>query len=230
MPVPPVSELFVIENSLWEKGYDLIGGIDEAGRGPLAGPVVSACVIIKKGISIEGVYDSKSLSASRREYLFNKIIEKSLSVTTGIIDHKTIDSINIYNAAKLSMNEAVLKSAITPDFIITDAMKLDIEIPHLPVIKGDRISFPVAAASIIAKVTRDRIMDLLHLEYPLYNWLQNKGYPTESHGEASALRATPHTTGQVSSSFNDLPEYFQPLDQIPAFLNYKTLCSPAPAV
>jgi len=184
MRVPPVCELFEFENALWETGYKLIGGIDEAGRGPLAGPVVSACVVIDKSIRIEGVFDSKSLSEKKRNYLFDMINDMCISVSTGFADHTTIDRINIYNAAKVSMQAALSNSAVSPEYVLTDAMKLDITIPHKPIIKGDTKSFAIAAASIIAKVTRDRYMEHLHHEYPVYNWSQNKGYPTREHREA----------------------------------------------
>lgn len=178
------SVLLSYESDIANQGYANIAGIDEAGRGPLAGPVVAGSVVFQNGVFIEGVRDSKKLSHKRREELYDIIIEKCTAYGVGIIDNNKIDEINIYQASKLAMMTAIENMSIKPDFLLVDAMKLDTDIPNLPLIKGDLKSFTIAAASIIAKVTRDRIMFKLHEEYPQYGWKQNKGYPTKAHREA----------------------------------------------
>jgi ribonuclease HII len=180
----PDIDMLSIETRLWDKGYTKIAGIDEAGRGPLAGPVVSACVLFDKGVYIEGVRDSKTLSESKRERLFDEIIKNCSACGVGIIDNHKIDKINIYEATKLAMITALEKAQNMPEYLLIDAMKLDIAVPNSPIIKGDAKSFTIAAASIIAKVTRDRIMRELDLEFPAYDWKSNKGYPTSKHREA----------------------------------------------
>ncbi len=184
MKRPSVNELLSYEKKLWNEGFVRVAGIDEAGRGPLAGPVVSACVIFRPSDVIEGVYDSKALTELQREELYGLIIEKALSWGIGMSDNNTIDRMNIYEATKLSMLHAVERTNPRPDCVIVDAMKLDLSVPCHPVIKADQKSFTVAAASILAKVTRDRLMKELHKEYPAYGWEQNKGYPTLEHREA----------------------------------------------
>lgn len=173
--------LLEIEKKLRENGYKLIAGIDEAGRGPLAGPVVSACVIFDEKTYIDQVNDSKLLSPKLRENLYNIIINKALYFSISIIDNYVIDEVNILEATKLSMIDCVKKLKVKPDFILIDAIQLPIDIPHQGIIKGDRKSFSIAAASILAKVTRDRIMLDYHKEYPYYFWDKNKGYPTLQH-------------------------------------------------
>jgi ribonuclease HII len=184
MKRPSVSELLSYETKLWNEGYSLIAGIDEAGRGPLAGPVVSACVIFPPSIVIEGVYDSKALSANQREKLYENIIEKAVAYGIGIVDNNTIDRINIFEATKLSMLNAVDRSPVKPDCVLIDAVRLELGVPVQAIIKGDQKSFTIAAASILAKVTRDRMMRKMHEEYPVYGWEQNKGYPTRAHKDA----------------------------------------------
>ncbi len=184
MGVPPVRDLLAYESRLWDRGYRAVGGIDEAGRGPLAGPVVSACVIFDPEVLIEGVYDSKALSAAARERLYGEIVSRARSYAVGLADNETVDRVNIYQATRLAMLRAVEGLSCVPDFLLTDAVRLDSMIPQEPVIKGDRKSFTIAAASIIAKVTRDRLMAELHREYPVYGWEKNKGYPTRDHRDA----------------------------------------------
>jgi ribonuclease HII len=169
-----------------DKGYELIGGIDEAGRGPLFGPVVAACVVLPKGCLIEGVNDSKKLSEKKREALFDEIKEKAVAWGVGIVDNNTIDEINILEATRKAMHEAVLNLQIKPDYIFIDAEKhVDTcGIPYLPIIKGDALSINIACASIIAKVTRDRMIDELAKDYPKYGLDKHKGYGTKAHIDA----------------------------------------------
>ncbi|MBK9097657.1 MAG: ribonuclease HII [bacterium] len=159
-----------------------LAGVDEAGRGPLAGPVVAAAVIFNKNTFIKDVNDSKQLTESKREELFDKIISKALAYSVSIIDHYVIDEINILNASLLAMKKAVDDLKIKPDLILVDGNRaFQSEIPLIPIVKGDSLSFSIAAASILAKVTRDRLMKNLAAQYPEYFWEQNKGYPTKQH-------------------------------------------------
>jgi ribonuclease HII len=166
------------------KKVKILAGVDEAGRGPLAGPVVAAAVIFRKNTFIKHVNDSKQLTEKQREELFDKIIAKAISYSVSILDHKIIDELNILNASMLAMKEAVESLDIKPDFVLVDGnRKFNSNIPIRPIVKGDSKSFSIAAASIIAKVTRDRLMKSLALDYPDYLWEQNKGYPTKRHRE-----------------------------------------------
>ena len=176
-------ELSKFEKEYFEKGYNLIAGIDEAGRGPLAGPVVAAAVILPKGCLIEGVNDSKKLSEKKREKLYDDIIENAIAWGVGIKDNNVIDEINILEATRLAMHEAIENLQVKPDFIFIDAeKKVDTDkIPYLPIIKGDALSISIAAASIIAKVTRDRIMRQWDEVYPQYGFAKHKGYGTAEH-------------------------------------------------
>lgn len=193
MPTPPLDTLLQYERSLWKKGFRRVAGIDEAGRGPLAGPVVAACALFEEGAGIEGVYDSKALSAKKRDQLFDQITAQALSWSVCFIDPETIDRVNIYQATMLAMHQAVKGLSETPDFILIDAMPLKTDIPSTPIIKGDQKSFAIAAASILAKVTRDRYMDELHAQFPQYGWDHNRGYGTEEHRAAiHAHGFTPH--------------------------------------
>lgn len=177
-PLPDLS----YENELLRQGYRCIAGIDEAGRGCLAGPVVAAAVILQKDVKIDGVNDSKKLSPARREFLYGLILEHSLSTGIGIIWHEDIDRINILNATIKAMEKAVTGLKPPPDYLLIDAVSLaSLEIPQLPIIKGDTLSASIAAASIIAKVTRDRLMAEQHLLFPQYNFLSHKGYGTKEH-------------------------------------------------
>ena len=172
------------ERELKKEGYKLIGGIDEVGRGPLVGPVVAACVILPEEFNLDGLTDSKKLSEEKRDYFYEEIKKQAISYGIGIIDEKKIDEVNIYEATKLAMKEAINNCKIKPDYVLTDAMKLDIDIPMTPIIKGDLKSITISAASVIAKVTRDRMMYELDKEYPMYDFKNNVGYPTKKHLDA----------------------------------------------
>ena len=166
----------------------LIAGTDEAGRGPLAGPVVAASVIFSPDVYINGVNDSKQLSSKRREMLFEEIIKNSLAYGISVISHKKIDEINILNASLLAMLNSVKQLKVKPDLILVDGNKsFNYDVDVITVVKGDSKSFCIAAASIIAKVIRDRIMKRLSHRFPEYNWKQNKGYPTRQHIEIIKL-------------------------------------------
>lgn len=173
------------ENELYSKGYKLIGGIDEVGRGPLVGPVVTACVILPEDFALDGLTDSKKLSEKKRDAFYDIIMEKAISVGIGIMDEDVIDKVNIYEATKLAMYQAVDNMSVKPDYILIDAMKLDkLDVPSTSIIKGDLKSITISAASVIAKVTRDRMMYELDKKYPMYKFAKNKGYPTKDHIEA----------------------------------------------
>ncbi len=173
------------EDEAYEKGYEIIAGIDEAGRGPLAGPVVSAAVILRRGSFIEGLNDSKKLTPQKRDKLYDIIMKNALSVGVGIVDEKVIDEINILNATKVAMKQAVEKLIINPDILLTDAVKLsEVKIPQISIVKGDAKSVSIAAASVIAKVTRDRFIEKMDSEYPQYGFSKHKGYGTKEHIEA----------------------------------------------
>ncbi len=178
-------ELKKIEEEIYLKNpnFKYICGIDEAGRGPLAGPVVVACAIMPRNSMIEGVNDSKKISEKKREELFEKITEEAISYGIGIIDQKEIDRINILNATKEGLTMAVKELSIRPDLIIVDALKgIDTDgIPYESIIKGDAKCYSIAAASIIAKVTRDRIMRQWDEIYPQYGFIKHKGYGTAAH-------------------------------------------------
>lgn len=179
-------ELKQIEQGIYNEGKELICGIDEAGRGPLAGPVVVAAVIMPKDSMIEGVNDSKKVSEKKREILYEKIIDEAISYGVGIIDQKEIDRINILNATKEGLTMAVQELNPKPDLIIVDALnKIDtLGIPYKSIIKGDAKCYSIAAASIIAKVTRDRIMRQWDEVYPQYGFSKHKGYGTSEHIKA----------------------------------------------
>lgn len=177
--------LYQYEEALWNEGKEYVAGVDEVGRGPLVGPVVTACVILPKDFSCPGLTDSKKLSEKKRNEFYDYIMEHALSVSVGMKDEKVIDEVNIYEATKLAMYEAIEKSKITPDHVLIDAMKLEnLTIPSTSIIKGDAKSITIAAASVIAKVTRDRMMYELDKEHPEYDFRHNKGYPTKKHLEA----------------------------------------------
>jgi ribonuclease HII len=186
MKRPSKDELLSFEYDLIQQGYSNIAGIDEAGRGPIAGPVVAACVLFKQPAFIEGVWDSKMVPAAERERLYGLILESCEAYGVGIIDNNTIDKINILEATKLAMRSAldhVMERGRDAHYVLVDAVKLPTDIPAQSIIRGDSRSFSIAAASIIAKVTRDRLMMRLHEEYPHYGWDHNKGYPTMLHRE-----------------------------------------------
>ena len=172
------------ENDLYQKGKEYIAGVDEVGRGPLAGPVVAAAVIMPKDCYIEGVTDSKKLSAKKRALLKQKIESNALAIGIAFIDEKIIDEVNIYQASKLAMIDAISKLKIKPDVVLVDAMPLELEMPSISIIKGDEKSFMIGCASIIAKETRDDFMVELDKKYPEYEFAKHKGYPTKAHIEA----------------------------------------------
>jgi len=176
--------MMAIENDARQKGYCFIGGVDEAGRGPLAGPVVAACVILPENALIYGLNDSKQVSPAKRDKLYDEIREKAVAYGIGIADHTYIDRVNIYNATRKAMETAILSMKTRPDFLIIDAVRLDLDIMQMSVPKADSLSASVAAASILAKVTRDRIMEKMDLKYPGYGFAKHKGYGTEAHIEA----------------------------------------------
>ena len=166
------------------KNVTYLAGVDEAGRGPLAGPVVAAAVIFRKKTNIPGMNDSKLLSENQREDLFDKIVSKAIAYAVSVVDVSVIDDINILNASLRAMKQAVEKLSLIPDLVLVDGnRKFHSHIPVIPIVKGDTKSFSIAAASIIAKVTRDRIMKNLAREFPSYSWESNKGYPTKKHME-----------------------------------------------
>lgn len=170
-----------IEQAAYENGYILVGGIDEAGRGPLAGPVVASCVILPKGLLLSKLDDSKKLSASVRDELYDEIKAKAISYGIGIVENHIIDDINIYEATKKAMELAVNCMKIRPDYLIIDAVRLNNGIMQTSIPKADQNSVSVAAASILAKVTRDRIMEKMDKAYPCYGFYQHKGYGTKAH-------------------------------------------------
>lgn len=165
-------------------GKKLIAGIDEAGRGPLAGPVSVACVIMPLDDRIEGIDDSKKLTEKKREFLYDLIMEKAIAVKCVLLDRNVIDDINILEATKKGMIESVKGLKVKPDIVLIDAVKLDLDIESESIIKGDTLSYNIAAASIIAKVTRDRLMKKYALEFPNYGFEKHKGYGTKMHREA----------------------------------------------
>lgn len=174
-----------IENSLYEKGYNFIAGIDEAGRGPLAGPVCAAAVILPKDAVIEGINDSKKLSEKKREVLFDEIIKTAVAYSIQFVDPQVIDDINIKQATALAMHRAADELSQKPDFIIIDGNdRIAYDVPYEYIIKGDAKSQTIAAASILAKVSRDRLMTELDKEYPQYGLAKHKGYGTKAHIEA----------------------------------------------
>ncbi len=168
------------------EGKEYIAGTDEAGRGPLAGPVVASAVIMPKGCYIEGVTDSKKLSEKKRKILKKQIEAEALAIVTVFIDEKTIDEINIYEASRLAMTKAIKGLRPKPDIILSDAMPLNLDIECIPIIKGDQKSFAIACASIIAKETRDEYMRIMDRKYPNYGFAKHKGYPTKQHLAALA--------------------------------------------
>lgn len=172
----------VYEAAAFGRGLQFIGGIDEAGRGPLAGPVAAACVVLPCNVFIRNLNDSKKLSAAQRDLLYDEIMEKALAIGTGIVDEQCIDRINILNATKKAMREAVDSIKPRPELLLIDAVKLEgMDIEQIPIIKGDSLSISIAAASIIAKVTRDRLIDEMDAVYPVYGFKKHKGYGTEEH-------------------------------------------------
>ena len=172
------------ERELIDKGITLIGGVDEVGRGPLVGPVVAACVILPLDFSLDGLTDSKKLSEKKRDFFFEEIKKQAIAIGIGIKDENVIDEVNIYEATKLAMIDAINNCKVKPEHVLIDAMPLDLDIPTTSIIKGDLKSITISAASVIAKVTRDRMMYELDEKFPMYEFKKNKGYPTKAHMEA----------------------------------------------
>ena len=172
------------ENELYESGIKYIAGIDEVGRGPLVGPVVTAAVILPKDFYDERINDSKKLTEKKRELLYDVIMENAVSVGIGISSEDVIDDINILEATKKAMIEAVNNLSVKPEHLLIDAVKLNVDIPQTSIIKGDAKSESIAAASVIAKVTRDSMMYELDKKYPMYGFGNHKGYGTKKHIEA----------------------------------------------
>ena len=179
-------DLYQYENELYEKGINYIGGVDEVGRGPLIGPVVTACVVLPKDFKLEGLNDSKQLSEKKRATFYEYIKKHAIACEVGIIGPEIIDEVNIYEATKLAMKQAIEKvqKKIKLEHVLIDAMPLELEIPTTSIIKGDAKSISIAAASVIAKVTRDKMMYELDEIYPQYGFKSHKGYPTKKHIEA----------------------------------------------
>lgn len=180
------TDLYQYEKELWEAGVEYVGGVDEVGRGPLIGPVVTACVVLPHDFVLEGLNDSKKLTEKKREQYYDYIMEHAVSVEIGIDSPERIDEINIYQASKEAMIKAIHKveKKIPLGHVLTDAMPMELDIPVTSIIKGDAKSITIAAASVIAKVTRDRMMIELDEKYPEYGFKNHKGYPTKKHLEA----------------------------------------------
>lgn len=179
-----ISSMNEYENKYFKLGYQYIAGIDEAGRGPLAGPVVAACVIFPKDVVLKHVNDSKKLSPKKRELALEEIKEKALSISIGISSVEDIDQINILRATKQAMLSSINGVKVTPDLILIDAVGLDTKFESISIIKGDQLSYSIAAASIVAKTTRDMYMTQMDELYPNYGFNQHKGYGTKKHIEA----------------------------------------------
>jgi ribonuclease HII len=177
-------EMMVFEKEVYNSGKTFIAGIDEAGRGPLAGPVVAGAVILPNSFYLEGLNDSKKLSLDKREHFFKKIVEEA-DVGVGVVSNQQIDQINIYQATKLAMKRAVNDLLQSPDHLLIDAVTLsDVPLSQTNLVKGDQRSVSIAAASVIAKVTRDRMMAEFHEQYPMYQFASNQGYGTRDHLDA----------------------------------------------
>lgn len=181
-----MNDLREYENKLEAEGYKLIGGTDEVGRGPLVGPVVAACCVLGSDFKLDGLTDSKKLSEKKRDLYAAYIKEHALAYGIGIVGPGEIDKINILEASRKAMMIAIaeVRKKVKMDYVLSDAMKMDLDIPVLPIIKGDSKSINIAAASVIAKVTRDKMMYDLDKEHPEYGFAKHKGYPTKQHLEA----------------------------------------------
>lgn len=179
-------DLWKYEKELYEEGITYIGGVDEVGRGPLIGPVVTSCVVLPKDFVLEGLTDSKKLSEKKRDKFYDYIINNCVAYSIGMCSPEEIDELNIYQASKLAMIRAIdgVKKQIPLEYILSDAMPMEIDIPVKDIIKGDAKSISIAAASVVAKVTRDRMMYELDKLYPEYGFKNHKGYPTRKHYDA----------------------------------------------
>ncbi len=179
-----MNDLLAFEREFTAKGKQLIAGIDEAGRGPLAGPVVVASVIMPLDNIIDGINDSKKVAEKKRELLYQKIIDTALAYDIEVIDEKTIDEINILNATKMGMQNCIKNLKIKPDLVLIDAVEIKSDVETLSIIKGDAKSYSIAAASILAKVYRDNLMREYDKEFPMYGFAKHKGYGTKMHIDA----------------------------------------------
>jgi len=178
----PEPDTYSLERSLRQKGYQWVGGLDEVGRGPLAGPVVAACVILEENCDYSGFKDSKIINAENRSSLYEELRNNGAMIGIGIVSESDIDRINILQASLLAMKKAVLALPLQPDFLLVDGNQaIPMTLPQQTLVKGESKSASIAAASIVAKVVRDELMDRYHLEYPQYNFKQNRGYPTREH-------------------------------------------------
>ena len=179
-------DLYEYENELYDKGIKYIGGVDEVGRGPLIGPVVASCVVLPKDFVLEGLTDSKKLSEKKRNLFYDYIINHCIAYAVGIVSPEEIDEINIYEASRKAMIIAInkVREQINLEHVLIDAMPINLDIPTTSIIKGDAKSISIAAASVIAKVTRDSMMYELDQKYPMYGFASHKGYPTKKHIEA----------------------------------------------
>ena len=173
--------MLAYEKELYTQGIDLIAGVDEVGRGPLAGPVVAAAVILPKACKIPGLNDSKKIPKSKHKEIYEAVLQNAIAIGIGVKDNHVIDQVNIYEATKLAMMEAIGQLEPQPQHLLIDAMRLDLPIPQTSIIKGDANSLSIAAASIVAKVTRDQMMEEFDCEYPGYDFTQNAGYGTANH-------------------------------------------------
>ena len=178
-----LEKMLAYEKELYAQGIQLIAGVDEVGRGPLAGPVVAAAVILPENCKIPGLNDSKKIPKSKHYAIYQAVLDQALSIGIGIKDNQVIDQVNIYEATKLAMLEAIQELDPRPQHLLIDAMKLDLPISQTSIIKGDANSLSIAAASIVAKVTRDQMMATYDQEYPGYDFTQNAGYGTSNHLE-----------------------------------------------
>ena len=178
-----LEKMLAYEKELYAQGIQLIAGVDEVGRGPLAGPVVAAAVILPENCKIPGLNDSKKIPKSKHQAIYQAVLDQALSVGIGVKDNQVIDQVNIYEATKLAMVEAIQELDQQPQHLLIDAMKLDLPISQTSIIKGDANSLSIAAASIVAKVTRDQMMAAYDQEYPGYDFAQNAGYGTSNHLE-----------------------------------------------
>ena len=176
-----LEKMLAYEKELYTQGIQLIAGVDEVGRGPLAGPVVAAAVILPKACKIPGLNDSKKIPKSKHKEIYEAVLQEAIAIGIGIKDNHVIDQVNIYEATKLAMMEAVGQLEPQPQHLLIDAMKLDLPISQISIIKGDANSLSIAAASIVAKVTRDQMMEEFDREYPGYDFAQNAGYGTAKH-------------------------------------------------
>ena len=176
-----LEKMLAYEKELYAQGIDLIAGVDEVGRGPLAGPVVAAAVILPKACKIPGLNDSKKIPKSKHKEIYEAVLQNAIAIGIGVKDNQVIDQVNIYEATKLAMMEAIGQLDPQPQHLLIDAMKLDLPISQTSIIKGDANSLSIAAASIVAKVTRDQMMEEFDCEYPGYDFTQNVGYGTANH-------------------------------------------------